>query len=85
MCDLLPCNIPCYNDGICDGDTCQCRQENGIAKYRGESCEILGDDACAGNPCQNGGMCTLIVEGEIQACFLKNLKEFSKLNIMFKL
>ena len=52
-------------------EACQCSQENGIAKYHGESCEIPGSDACAGSPCQNGGSCTTIIQGETQACFIK--------------
>ena len=50
---------------------CECIQENGIAKYHGESCEMPGSDACAGNPCQNGGSCTIIIQGGTQACFIE--------------
>ena len=64
------CDIACYNRGTCIGETCQCSQENGIAKYHGESCEMPGRDACGGSPCQNGGTCTSIIQGEIQVCFI---------------
>ena len=64
-------------------ESCQCSQENGIAKYHGESCEMPGRDACGGSPCQNGGTC--MTQGENQACFIKNIKKFYKNNIMLKL
>ena len=78
--DLTTGRLPCYNGGTCTfeyivtnpleptlpTDKCQC-QENG--KYHGESCEMPGRDACGGSPCQNDGTCTLIDQGEIQACF----------------
>ena len=62
---------------------CQCSQENGLAKYHGESCEMPGSDECAESPCQNGGSCTTIIKGETQACFIKNIKTTTK--IMLKL
>ena len=65
--------------------SCQCSQENGIAKYHGESCEMPGRDACAGSPCHNGGICKIIIQGEIQACFINIIKNFSKSKIMLKL
>ena len=83
---MLFCGLdraPCYR-GTCEVnstvyeydfvryESCQCIQENGLAKYHGESCEIPGSDACAGSPCQNGGSCTTIIQGEIQACFIIN-------------
>ena len=71
----MACNIPCYNDGICDGDTCQCSQETGIAKYHGESCDMPA--ACDGNPCQNGGNCSIIEAiDNTQVCFIKNFGKF---------
>ena len=82
---MMACNIPCFNGGICDGDACQCSQENGIAKYHGENCDMPGIDPCAGNPCENNGTCTTIIQGEIQACFIKNTKKFYNSNIMLKL
>ena len=64
--------IPCYNGGICDGDRCQCSQENGIAKYQGASCDMPVMAACDGNPCQNGGNCTIIQAiNNTQVCFIK--------------
>ena len=57
---------------------CQCSQENGIAKYHGESCEMPGRDACAGSPCQNDGSCTTFIQGETQVRFIKNIKIFLK-------
>ena len=56
-CEHLSCDndIPCYNDGTCNGETCLCSQENGIANYYGVSCDMPA--ACNGNPCQNGGTC----------------------------
>ena len=57
---------------LVESEGCQCSQENEIAKYHGESCEMPGRDACAGSPCQNGGSCTTIIQGEIQACFIIN-------------
>ena len=98
-CNLLICGSnekPCYNGGTCTSNIvinpqepslpisseCQC-QENG--KYHGKYCEMPGRDACGGSPCQNGGTCTLIDQGEIQACFLKNIKKFYKSKIMLKL
>ena len=82
--------VPCYNHGTCNeasvwSETCQCSQENGIAKYHGESCEMPGSDACAGNPCQNGGLCTTIIQGETQACFINYIKTFYKSKVMLKL
>ena len=71
VCDQKPCSIPCHNSGICNGESCQCSQENGIAKYHGESCEIPGRDACCGSPCQNGGTCSTIILDKIQASFKK--------------
>ena len=65
--------------------SCQCSQENGIEKYHGESCEMPGRDACAGNPCQNGGTCSTFIQGETQACFISIIENFSKSNIMLKL
>ena len=57
-CEYRSCgnDIPCLNDGTCDGQTCQCSQENGIAKYYGEGCDMPA--ACNGDPCQNGGTCS---------------------------
>ena len=72
-CHLKACNIPCYNGGICDGDACQCSQDNGIAKYHGESCDMPA--ACDGNPCQNGGTCIIQEIKNIQACFIKKMLE----------
>ena len=54
-------------------EVCQCSQQNGIAKYHGESCEMPGSDACAESPCQNGGICTVNILGENQACFIKKI------------
>ena len=56
-CDITYCgsDIPCFNDGTCNGETCQCSQENAIANYYGKSCDMPA--ACNGNPCQNGGTC----------------------------
>ena len=64
-------------------EICQCSQENGIAKYHSESCEMPGSDACAGDPCQNGGLCTTIIQGETQACFIHNKKKFYKSKINY--
>ena len=44
-----------------------------------------GRDACAGSPCHNGGICKIIIQGEIQACFINIIKNFSKSKIMLKL
>ena len=73
-CNLMTCSVPCYNDGICDGDTCHCIQENGITKYHGESCDMPA--ACDGNPCKNGGTCMTIIKDEFQACFLIKIRSF---------
>ena len=78
ICHLKACSAPCYNDNICDGDTCHCIQENGVAKYYGESCEMPGRDECSGNPCQNGGTCSTTIQDEIQACFKQSLNKFYK-------
>ena len=77
-CHLLACSVPCYNGGVCDGDSCHCSQENGIAKYHGESCHVPGSDPCAGNPCQNDGSCTSIIQAinNIQVCFINILTNF---------
>ena len=65
-------DFPIINEFLIDAvESCQCSQENGIEKYHGESCEMPGRDACAGSPCQNGGTCTTIIQGEIQARFIK--------------
>ena len=71
---MLTCtrNVSCYNDGMCDGDTCHCSKENEVARYHGESCEMPGRDACGGSPCQNRGTCTTIANGENQVCFIQN-------------
>ena len=66
-------------------ESCQCIQENGLAKYHGESCEMPGSDACAGNPCENGGSCTIIIQGKTQACFIKNITKFYRSKIILKL
>ena len=57
FCQHLSCrnDVPCYNSGTCDGLICRCSQENGIAHYYGESCDMPA--ACDGKPCQNGGLC----------------------------
>ena len=54
---------------ICNGQTCQCSQENGKAK-----------NACKGNPCHNGGTCSTIFSAEIQVCFIRNIKNFHFIN-----
>ena len=74
----MACSIHCYNGGTCDGDTCHCIQESGIAKYHGDSCERPGSDPCAGNPCQNDGTCETSAISNIQVCFIKNLGIFLK-------
>ena len=73
-CHLERCLIPCYNGGVCDGETCQCSQENGIAKYYGVSCDM--PIACNGNPCQNGGTCSINteVDDDIQVYVINNVK-----------
>ena len=70
---MLACfrNFTCYNDGVCDGDTCHCSQENGITKYHGKNCHMPGNNPCAGNPCQNGGNCTSFTKAKS-----KNLVSF---------
>ena len=71
-CQLLSCgnDIPCYS-GTCNGETCQCNEENGIAKYHGVSCDMPA--ACDGNPCQNGGRCSAnTLTDNTQACFKVN-------------
>ena len=74
ICNLLACDVPCYNDGICDGEICHCSQENGIAKYYGESCGMPA--ACDGYPCQNGGMCKSFIQAsnKTQDYFIINIK-----------
>ena len=64
---------PCYNGGICDDEMCRCREENGISKYYGESCDLT---VCDGNPCQNGGACTsmIVTSNNNQVCFIKIFK-----------
>ena len=42
-----------------------------------------GSDECAGSPCQNGGSCSTIIQGETQARFIRNIK-FYKSKIMLK-
>ena len=75
-CHLKACNIPCYNGGICDGDACQCSQDNGIAKYHGESCDMPA--ACDGNPCQNNGECTANTQADdIQVRFVIDCKLYN--------
>ena len=78
-CQLIYCDggLPCFNNGICNGQTCQCSQENGIAKYHGESCEMPGRDPCDQNPCQNGGTCSTISSANIQVCFIRKIVNFS--------
>ena len=60
------------NTGLGKSESCQCSQENGIDKYYGVSCDMPA--ACDGSPCQNGGSCTKIIQGETQACFIKKMK-----------
>ena len=86
-CDCPPkfggktCQIPvcgtdllCHN-GACGGTEnaiCQCNQENGEAKYHGESCDMPA--ACDGNPCQNGGTCSGKTQvNQTQVCFVVTL------------
>ena len=63
----------CYY-GACggpDNEICICDQENGKAKYHGESCDMPA--ACDGNPCHNGGICTGKTQPDYtQACFVIN-------------
>ena len=70
-CEIIFCGngIPCYNDGICDDETCRCSQEKGISKYYGESCDLTAT-SCDGNPCQNGGACTtmIVASNDNQVC-----------------
>ena len=77
FCQLPSCgnDVPCYNNGTCDGETCRCSQENGIPLYYGESCDMY--PACDGNPCQNGGKCRVQAQTDnYQACFrIKNKKQ----------
>lgn len=74
-CQISSCEagLLCYN-GACGGTDnaiCQCDQENGEAKYHGESCDMPA--ACDGNPCQNGGKCTSNIEAnDTQVCFMIN-------------
>ena len=78
-CQISSCgsDLLCYN-GACGGtenDICQCNQENGEAKYHGESCDMPA--ACDGNPCQNGGTCSGKTQGdETQVCFVVILEHF---------
>ena len=71
---VLSCgnSIPCYNKGTCVGQTCQCSQENGIAKYYGESCDLTICDILE-NPCQNGGIC---LKYNSQVCFTRIIEKF---------
>ena len=80
-CNIKVCeSYPCHNNGTClveliddkSAPLCQCSHENKIAKYHGENCEMPGSNFCGGSPCQNGGSCTTIIQGEIQACFIIN-------------
>ena len=76
-CQTISCgkNIPCHNGGTCNGEICQCSQENGIAKYHGQSCDMPA--ACDGNPCQNGGSCTGKIQiNNTQDCFKVNFEHF---------
>ena len=73
LCDQKPCSIPCYNSGICNGETCKCSQENGIAKYYGESCDL---NICELNLCQNGGTCSTS-QLNTQVRFTRNIENFS--------
>ena len=72
-CGIGETTILCYN-GACGGTDnaiCICDQENGKAKYHGESCDMPA--ACDGNPCQNGGICTGKTQpDDTQACFVIN-------------
>ena len=63
FCQLLSCgnDVSCYNGATCNGQTCRCSEENGIAQYYGESCDMPA--ACSGEPCQNNGKC----DGKTQA------------------
>ena len=69
-CHLLSCTVPCYNNGTCYGESCQCSEENGIVQYYGVSCHMPA--ACNGNPCQNDGKCTSITQSinDIQDFFI---------------
>ena len=52
-CEFPSCgnDVPCYNDGTCSGQTCQCRW------FHGESCHMPWPDSCYASPCQNSGTC----------------------------
>ena len=82
-CQFLVCNIDepklfCLN-GACggaDNAICQCDQENGKAKFYGESCDM--PVVCNGNPCQNGGKCTSNIQADdTQVCFVISHYDFS--------
>ena len=80
-CELLSCgsDIPCYNGGTCNGEICQCSQENGTPKYHGQSCDMPA--ACDGNPCQNDGSCIGKTQiNNTQDCFKVNFEHFIQSN-----
>ena len=63
ICEIRLCDtdVPSNINEICNGQTCQCRQENGKAK-----------NACIGNPCQNGGTCLTTSSSNFEVCFIRN-------------
>ena len=70
MCSNFECgSLTCINEiceiRLCDADVpsnIQCSQENGKA-----------NNACNGNPCQNGGTCSTTFPADIQVCFIRNI------------
>ena len=76
LCDTV---IPPINDEVCNGQICKCSQEN-------------GENACNGNPCQNGGTCSRnTLTHNTQASFIMNFDNFrvllmdSKVSITYRL
>ena len=68
ICEIRLCDtdVPSNINEICNGQTCQCSQENGKAK-----------NACNGIPCQNGGTCSTTFPADIQVCFIRNFENCS--------
>ena len=78
-CEIELCKeMNCKNGGFCSvyiingkrEEICDCRKQNGIDLFVGDTCEIPA--VCGGNPCQNGGSCDMAtIDDPLKACLAR--------------